>query len=484
MHKAESKPDMPSSQRPSWMKHLDFMVLDLLVLAIAFTIAYAIKFDDLNFVQSATWRSLFILVLLTDAVLILFTGPFSGILRRGYWEDIGSSLKLALWNFVVACIVFYLFKIGEDYSREMLITTYILYLILSIASKALYKKFLLSYMKNKLRDSSWRLILITSSGYADEAIKLASSDDLGSIEILGVCLTDSEKPCNIEGIDTVPLSEIVEFCITHQVDEVLVFVEAPSIDALVYETLMEHGIRVGFAIDEITGVSAESKMLGHTGALSTLELERYSFGTQQMFYLTIKRLFDIVFGAAGCVLTLPIIGVVKVVYVLQGDTHPIFYKQERVGLRGEPFYLYKIRTMVWNSKEILEKLLQDPQYKEEWDQNQKFEDDPRITKVGRFLRRTSLDEFPQFFNVLMGKMSIVGPRPLVPGELEAHNGSSLYNKVKPGITGWWGCNGRSNIEYRERLELEYHYVRHCSLYLDTVCVMRTCAALIKHDGAQ
>lgn len=151
---------------------------------------------------------------------------------------------------------------------------------------------------------------------------------------------------------------------------------------------------------------------------------------------------------------------------------------------GEPFYLYKIRTMVWNSKEILEELLQDPQYRKEWDQNQQFEDDPRITKVKRFLRKTSLEEFPQFFNVLMGKMSIVGPRPLVPGELEAHNGSSLYNKVKPSITGWWECNSRSNIEYRERLELKYHYVRHCSLYLDTVCVMRTCAALIKHDGAQ
>lgn len=466
------------------MKHLDFMLLDLLALAASFVIAYMIKFDGFDFVESETWRSLFILVLLTDAVLILFASPYSSILRRGYWEDIGSSLKLALWNFIVACIVFYLFKIGEDYSREMLITTYLLYLLLSIVSKAIYKKFLLSYMKNKLSDSCWRVALITTAGYADEAMKLASSDDLGSIEIVGVCLTDLEGSNTAEGIPVIPLTGVIGFCIKHQVDEVLVFVEAPSIDARVYEALMEHGIRVSFAIDEITGVSAESKMLGHTGALSTLELEQYSFGAQQMFYLTIKRLFDIAFGAIGCMLTLPVVGIVKVVYVLQGDVHPILYKQERVGLRGEPFHLYKIRTMVWNSKEMLEELLQIPQYREEWDRNQKFEDDPRITKVGRILRKTSLDEFPQFFNVLSGKMSIVGPRPLVPGELEAHNGSSLYNKVKPGITGWWGCNGRSNIEYRERLELEYHYVRHCSLYLDTVCVLRTCAALIKHEGAQ
>ena len=140
--------------------------------------------------------------------------------------------------------------------------------------------------------------------------------------------------------------------------------------------------------------------------------------------------------------------------------------------------------MVSNADEVLKKMLENPKYKAEWDESQKFNNDPRITKVGRILRKTSIDEFPQFINVLKGDMSLVGPRPLVAGELEKFGGLKLYNKVKPGITGWWGCNGRSNIDYRERLELEYYYVRNCSIYLDLLCIVRTILAVIKKDGAQ
>ena len=129
-------------------------------------------------------------------------------------------------------------------------------------------------------------------------------------------------------------------------------------------------------------------------------------------------------------------------------------------------------------------LLKDEKYKKEWEENQKFDNDPRITKIGKIIRKLSIDEIPQFINVLKGEMSFVGPRPLVEGELEAHNGLQLYNKVKPGITGWWACNGRSNIEYRERLELEYHYVRTCSITLDLICIFRTVLSVITKKGAK
>ena len=149
------------------------------------------------------------------------------------------------------------------------------------------------------------------------------------------------------------------------------------------------------------------------------------------------------------------------------------YQQERVGKDGRIIKIYKFRSMVVDSQEQLEELLKGEHYRMEWEETQKIEDDPRITKIGHYLRKTSLDELPQLLNVIKGDMSLVGPRPLVPGELQLHGGSPLYWQVKPGITGWWASHGRSDINYKERLEMEYYYVNNCSLKLDIICIYKT-----------
>lgn len=202
-----------------------------------------------------------------------------------------------------------------------------------------------------------------------------------------------------------------------------------------------------------------------------------------MNYIIIKRLFDIVFGLIGTILIMPISLLIKIVFLCSGDTGRIMYHQDRVGKDGRIFKMKKYRSMVQNADQMLEGLLKDERYRREWELNQKIEDDPRITKIGKLLRKTSLDELPLFWNVLIGDMSIVGPRPLVEGELEAHGGSKLYWKVKPGITGWWACHGRSNLSYKERLALEYYYVEHCSLWLDIRCLIKTIIAVQKTEGA-
>ena len=189
-----------------------------------------------------------------------------------------------------------------------------------------------------------------------------------------------------------------------------------------------------------------------------------SFSIRKTLYFIIKRLFDIICSLIGCILLLPIALIVKISYLLSGDTKTIFYKQKRIGKNGKFIYIYKFRSMVVNADEVLKELLKDPKYKKEWDENQKFENDPRITKMGKILRKTSLDEVPQFINVLKGDLSLIGPRPLVEGELDAHNGNhEIYEKVKPGITGWWACNGRSATTYEQRLKLEYYYAENASL---------------------
>jgi undecaprenyl-phosphate galactose phosphotransferase len=175
--------------------------------------------------------------------------------------------------------------------------------------------------------------------------------------------------------------------------------------------------------------------------------------------------------------------VVKIFFLCGGDKESIFFKQKRIGKDGKEFVMYKFRSMVHNAEELLEELLKEEQYRKDWEENQKIEKDPRITPIGIFLRKSSLDELPQLLNVLKGEMSIVGPRPLVKGELEEHGGSKIYWTVKPGITGWWGSHGRSDIDYSERLELEYFYIRNMSFKLDMICILKTITAVIKHKGA-
>lgn len=210
-----------------------------------------------------------------------------------------------------------------------------------------------------------------------------------------------------------------------------------------------------------------------------------AIGLKEALYLTIKRLFDIIVGLIGMIFILPIALIVKISYMLNGDFKSIFYKQKRIGKNGKIFYLYKFRTMVYNAEDVLKEMLKEEKWKKEWDKNQKFENDPRITKMGNVLRKTSMDEVPQFINVLKGDMSLIGPRPLVEGELDAHKGNhEIYEAVRPGITGWWACNGRSATTYEERLELEYFYVKNRGLRMDIKCIFKTIEAVLLKKGAK
>lgn len=215
------------------------------------------------------------------------------------------------------------------------------------------------------------------------------------------------------------------------------------------------------------------------------KLKSYNATFKMYLFILCKRLFDIILSLIGCMFILPLMIIIKIINICNGDFHSIFYKQKRIGKNGKYIYIYKFRTMVYNADEVLKKLLKKPKYKKEWKANQKLNNDPRITKVGKILRKSSLDEVPQFINVLKGDMSIIGPRPLIYGELDEHNGNhELYESVRPGITGWWACNGRSCTTYEERLNLEYYYIQHRGFKMDLKCVFKTIMVVIGCKGAK
>jgi exopolysaccharide production protein ExoY len=206
--------------------------------------------------------------------------------------------------------------------------------------------------------------------------------------------------------------------------------------------------------------------------------------TSVKVYLLIKRLMDIVGAVTGLIIFLPFFLLISLTYMVGEAKGAMFFKQKRVGKDGKVFYIYKFRSMVVNAEEVLKtnKLL----YAKYVKNNYKLEqnEDPRITKVGRFLRKTSLDELPQLINVLKGEMSLVGPRPVVGEELKEYGArTSEFLSVSPGLTGYWQVSGRSDVGYPERVDIELYYVYHQSLKLDIVILLKTVLFVCLRKGA-
>ncbi|HIG1003669.1 TPA: undecaprenyl-phosphate galactose phosphotransferase WbaP [Klebsiella pneumoniae] len=197
----------------------------------------------------------------------------------------------------------------------------------------------------------------------------------------------------------------------------------------------------------------------------------------------LKRLFDIVGSLTIIVLLSPALLFISL--KVKKDGGPAIYGHERIGKGGRSFKCLKFRSMVINSKEVLAELLEkDPAAKAEWDATFKLKNDPRVTKIGAFLRRTSLDELPQLFNVLKGEMSLVGPRPIITAELERYNEEvDYYLLSKPGMTGLWQVSGRSDVDYETRVYLDAWYVKNWSMWNDIAILFKTIGVVLKKDGA-
>ena len=203
-------------------------------------------------------------------------------------------------------------------------------------------------------------------------------------------------------------------------------------------------------------------------------------------YHFVKRTFDIVFGLVGCVGVIILIPFVKISYLLTGDKDPIFLKNHmRIGKDGKPFKFCKFRTMVPDAERILhEELFKDPAIMAEYQQNKKLKNDPRITKMGKFLRRTSLDEFPQFINVLKGDMSIIGNRPYLVSEKE--DMGEYFDDIvstKCGIVSWWAVSGRSGLNFQERLVLEQWYSQNMGVKTDMKIFLMAFKCVLRMKGA-
>lgn len=199
-------------------------------------------------------------------------------------------------------------------------------------------------------------------------------------------------------------------------------------------------------------------------------------------YIVVKRFLDIFLSLIGLVLLSPFFLIIAIIIKLDSKG-PIFFVHSRIGEKGKTIGIYKFRTMVTNAEELIKKFT--PEQKEEFERCYKLEKDPRVTKIGDFLRKTSLDELPQILNILKGELSIIGPRPIVQAELEKYgDNKEKFLSVKPGLTGYWAANGRSDTSYEERIQMELYYVDNMSFWLDIKIFFKTILAVIKKEGAR
>lgn len=226
-------------------------------------------------------------------------------------------------------------------------------------------------------------------------------------------------------------------------------------------------------VDDISGLSLPVK-------------EKINSQEENLAYRIFKRLIDIIGAIVGIIALVPITIGIYIAKIISRDKGPIFYTQNRIGKDGKVFKIYKFRSMVIGADEILGKYLaENEEAREEYRINKKLKDDPRVTRIGKFIRKTSIDEFPQFVNVFKGEMSLVGPRPYLQREIKDIGSYYPYIvAVKPGITGLWQVSGRSDVTFVERLKLDLEYYNTRSLKLDVkILLMTVQQVFIRKRGA-
>ena len=209
--------------------------------------------------------------------------------------------------------------------------------------------------------------------------------------------------------------------------------------------------------------------------------EYYDILNSKKITLFLKRLFDIIFSAILLIVLSPIL-IILAIAIKIDSKGPVFFAHKRIGKNGKIIKLYKFRSMVINAEELIKSFT--PEQMREYKENYKLTNDPRITKVGKFLRKTSLDELPQLINIINGDLSIIGPRPVVADELEKYGtNKDKFLSVTPGLTGYWAANGRSNTTYEQRMEMELYYIDNLSLKMDIKVFFKTILSVVKKEGA-
>ncbi|EOY9104372.1 undecaprenyl-phosphate galactose phosphotransferase WbaP [Klebsiella pneumoniae] len=398
--------------------------------------------------------------------------------RKTFWFELKEILR-TLVIFAIIEIAVMAFATWS-FSRSLWILTWIFIMILVPLARMLTKRTLDFF--GLWRRDTW---IIGSGPNAQEAYRAISSERNLGLVIVGFISGDEDFEDD-KYIDNLPVLKKSTSWLTNidKKTQFIVAVESHQGDLRNkwLRTFMINGYRYVSVIPTLRGMPLDSTDMSFIFSHEVM-IFRVQQNLAKWSSRILKRAFDI-FGALAIIIVLsPLL--LYISRKVKKDGGPAIYGHERIGKGGVPFKCLKFRSMVINSKEVLTALLEsDPESKKEWDETFKLKNDPRITKIGGVLRRTSLDELPQLFNVLKGEMSLVGPRPIITAELERYNEEVEYYLLsKPGMTGLWQVSGRSDVDYETRVYLDAWYVKNWSMWNDIAIFFKTISVVLRKDGA-
>ena len=472
-----------------WSKHFDFIIVDEIVLMASFLLAMIIRHGSI-ILEQQSYRTLMFVLALADIFTIIFFNSMHDVLKRGYVKELSATFKQCLIVLLIAAGFMFTTQTGQTYSRLTLYYTAILHFVLGYAARLGYKTFLKHHGSIGAERRSMLAVLKTES--AEEMVGRLTENPAEPYHLMGIVLDGPSEATQIGGVPVVcGMEDVSDYICRRWIDSV--YIDVPSEDPRIQKLMndcREMAVPVHY---HIPGVSKyqQKQFVERVGGSTVLTLSNNYATPLQLFC---KRAMDIVGGVIGSILALLIMAVVGPM-IKHASPGPILYRSERVGLNGKRFKMYKIRSMKMNAEMEKEKLQEQNRvsdgmmFKIEWDPrvigNVELPDGTRKTGIGEFIRKTSLDEFPQFFNVLKGDMSLVGTRPPTPDEWEKykfHHRARLA--AKPGVTGMWQVSGRSEImDFEEVVKLDTDYIQNWSFGLDIKILLKTIWVVLKGKGA-
>lgn len=469
---------MYNQGKRSWLKHLDFTIIDILSIEIALIIAYSLRFPgelvfDDNYFSPLIW-----LTILFDIVIVFFSEAYSGILRRNKYQEFRAVFIHYIMIFASILVYLYAAQISFYYSRITLFLFIGVAFILSYLLRCIRKRMI---RRRKLSDIDKNsMVAIVETTTADRCLKNIAHNGYLDFKVGGVIVVD--KDMTGQTIQGIPVVASAETCFHYLKDNVVdeVFIDGNTRESseTLANTLVELGITVHISLvnSELLMINRKLEEYGDYVCLTS------SMHIASAGQLMIKRFMDIV----GSIIGLLITGIAFIIFapiIKIQSPGPVFYEQTRIGRNGRRFKFYKFRTMINDADEKKITLMGSNEMKGHMF---KMEDDPRVIPIGHFMRKHSIDELPQFYNVLKGDMSLVGTRP--PTEEEFKNYENRHKArlgIKPGLSGLWQVSGRNDItDFEEIVKLDTKYIANWSPILDLKIIFMTLGVVVTGRGSK